>query len=72
MLLLQQIPRSESSVSAIAGGFLARTNNDLPVDEPTQAANGYSATTGQQVQAAFAKWIRRGDLVQITEGPNPK
>lgn len=72
VLLLQQIPLSESSVSAIAGGFLARTNNDLPLDEPTQAANRYAAMTAQQVQAAFAKWIRPGDLVQITEGPNPK
>jgi len=28
--------------------------------------------TAQQVRAAFAKWIRPGDLVQITEGANPK
>jgi zinc protease len=72
VLLLQQIPLSQSSVSAIARGFLARTDNDLPLDEPTQAANRYAAMTAQQVQAAFAKWIRPGDLVQITEGPNPK
>ena len=72
VLLLQQIPLSESSVSAIAGGFLARTNNDLPLDEPTQAANRYAAMTAQQVQAAFAKWIHLSDLVQITEGANPK
>jgi zinc protease len=72
VLLLQQIPLSESSVSAIAGGVLARTNNDLPLDEPTQAANRYAAMTAQQVRAAFAKWIRPGDLVQITEGANPK
>ena len=72
VLLLQRIPLSQSSVSAIARGFLARTDNDLPLDEPTQAANRYAAMTAQQVQAAFAKWIRPGDLVQITEGPNPK
>jgi zinc protease len=36
------------------------------------AANRYAAMTAQQVQAAFAKWIRPGDLVQITEGPNLK
>ena len=72
VLLLQQIPLSQSSVSAIARGLLARTDNDLPLDEPTQAANRYAAMTAQQVQAAFAKWIRPGDLVQITEGPNPK
>jgi zinc protease len=72
VLLLQQIPLSQSSVSAIARGFLARTDNDLPLDEPTQAANRYAAMTAQQVQSAFAKWIRPGDLVQVTEGPNPK
>jgi zinc protease len=72
VLLLQQIPLSESSVSSIAAGFLARTNEDLPLDEPTRAARRYAAMTAQEVQAAFAKWIRPGDLVQITEGPEPK
>jgi len=72
VMLLQQIPLSEASVRAIAAGILARTNNDLPLDEPDRAAHRYAAMTAGQVQAAFAKWLHPGDLVQITEGPNPK
>jgi zinc protease len=70
--LLQQIPLSESSVGSIAEGLISRTTNELPLDEPVLAARMYVKLTPQQVQAAFAKWIRPHDLVQVTEGPNPK
>jgi zinc protease len=70
--LLQQIPLSESSVGSIAEGLISRTTNELPVDEPVLAARMYVKLKPQQVQAAFAKWIRPHDLVQVTEGPNPK
>ena len=46
VLLLQQIPLSESSVSAIARGFLARTNNDLPLDEPTASCESIRRDDG--------------------------
>ncbi len=72
VLLLQQIPLSESSVSSIAGGLLSRVRNKLPLDEPAVAAHKYVLLTAPQVQAAFAKWIRPGDLVQVTQGPAPK
>ncbi len=71
VLLLQQIPLSESSFGSIAAGLLSRIRNELPLDEPTVAAHRYAQLTAQQVQAAFAKWIRPDDLVQITQGPNP-
>jgi len=70
--LLQQIPLSESSVGSIAEGLISRTRDELPLDEPAVAARMYLKLTPQQVQAAFAKWIRPHDLVQVTEGPNPK
>jgi zinc protease len=70
--LLQQIPLSESSVGSIAEGLISRTTNELPVDEPDLAARMYVKLKPQQVQAAFAKWIRPHELVQVTEGPNPK
>ena len=70
--LLQQIPLSESSVGSIAEGLISRTTNELPLDEPVLAARMYVKLTPQQVQAAFAKWIRLHDLVQVTEGPNPQ
>ena len=72
VLLLQQIPLSESSVRSIAEGLISSATNGLPLNEPLMAANVYAKLTPQQVQAAFAKWIRPNDFVQVTEGPNPK
>lgn len=72
VLLLQQIPLSESSIDSIAQGLLARVRNLLPLNEPTLAAHKYVNLTASEVQAAFAKWIRPGDLVEVTQGPAPK
>jgi zinc protease len=69
VLLLQQIPLSESSVGSIAEGLISRATNELPLNEPAVAARRYIDLTPRQVQAAFAKWIRPHDLVQVTEGP---
>lgn len=71
-LLLTQIPLSESSVDAIAGGILARVALKLPLDEPTRAARRYLKLTAPQVQSAFAKWVDVKRLVQVSEGPTPK
>jgi zinc protease len=72
VLLLQQIPLFESSVRSIAEGLVSRAANGLPLDEPVVAAKMYATLTPQQVQAAFAKWIRPHDFVQVIEGPNSK
>jgi zinc protease len=71
-MVLRQLPLGEDSVDDIARGFLDRAEYDLPLDEPTLAAKKYVALTAAEVQAAFAKWIRPGDLVRITQGPAPK
>jgi zinc protease len=71
-LLLREIPLSESSVQRIAYELLWRSTRDLPLDEPTLAAQRYLQLTAAQVMAAFAKWIRPGDLVQVTQGPMPE
>ncbi len=71
-MLLREIPLSESSVGRIAGGFISRTTEDLPLDEPTRAAHRYLSLTAGEVKAAFVKWLRVSDLVQVTEGPTPK
>jgi zinc protease len=44
----------------------------MPLDEPLRAATQYLQTTAAEVQAAFAKWIRPGDFVQVTLGPKPE
>ena len=70
--LLRGIPLSESSMDRIARGLLWRSTHDLPLDEPTLAAQRYLKLTAIQVKAAFAKWLRPGSLVQVTQGPTPK
>jgi zinc protease len=72
MMLLRQIPLSESSIAAIARGMLNRRELDLPLDEPTLAAQRYIALTPAEVQNAFRKWMRPADLVRITQGPPPQ
>jgi len=70
--LLRQVPLSEASVDSIAGGWIHRSTIGLPLDEPIIAAHHYVELTPEQVKAAFAKWIRPDDLVQVTQGPNPQ
>ena len=69
--LLRQIPLEEASLDEIAEGTLQRWALDLPVDEPRRAAERYVALDAATVEAAFAKWVRPDDLVQVTEGPPP-
>jgi zinc protease len=70
-VLLRRTLLAESSVDRIARGLSARATDGLPLDEPSRAAARYLALTGEEVRAAFAKWIRPQDLVQVTEGPSP-
>jgi zinc protease len=72
VLLLREIPLSESSIERIAKGWLSRVELDLPLDEPIRAAHHYVGLQADEVRAAFAKWLRPGQLVEITEGPPPK
>ncbi|HTU42337.1 MAG TPA: pitrilysin family protein [Candidatus Aquilonibacter sp.] len=71
-MLIRQIPLSESSESRIAGGLLARSLMGLPLNEPVLAAEKYEKLSAEEVRAAFAKWIRPGDFVQVIQGPPPK
>ena len=72
VLLLRDIPLSESSVERVAEGWLARSLLGLPLDEPIRAAHRYVSLDAGAVRAAFAKWIRPDDLVEVTQGPAPK
>jgi zinc protease len=71
-LLLRQITLSESSEDGVAGGFVARAEMGLPLDEPTRAAQKYYAITADQIRAAFEKWIHPSAFVQVVRGPAPK
>jgi len=72
ILLLRQLPLSEASTDRIAGSLLSRSQEDLPLDEPVQAAKQYLKITPEQVRDAFARWIRPDDFVQVTMGPSVK
>jgi zinc protease len=72
VLLLREIPLSEASVAEIAGGWLSRSLLGLPLDEPVRAAHRYLDLGAADVRAAFAKWLRPADLVQVSQGPTPR
>jgi zinc protease len=71
-LLLREIPLSESSVDDIAQKLIDYATHDLPLDESIRAARRYLNLTAEEVRAAYAKWLRLGDLVQVVEGPPPQ
>ncbi len=72
VLPLREIPLSQSRVERIATGWLDRSLLDLPLGEPVRAATRYLRFDATAVRAAFAEWIRPGDLVQVNEGPAPR
>jgi zinc protease len=71
-LMMRQIPLSESSEGALAGGLLGRALMGLPLDEPVIAAKTYMRLTADDVKKAFAKNISTDNLVQVVRGPAPQ
>jgi zinc protease len=72
LMLLRDIPLSESSVDQIANGWLSRSELGLPLDEPVLAGKIYTTLDARNVQNAFTKWLRPAGLVQVTQGPVPQ
>jgi zinc protease len=71
-LLVHQVLLANTSTSGIAMGLLHLSQMDLPLDEPTRAANKYLGVTATQVRSAFSRWIRPAGFVQVTTGPEPQ
>jgi zinc protease len=71
-LLLREVPLHESSIDEIAQGLASRVELNLPLDEPTIAAQHYIDLTPAEVQGAFQKWMRPSDLVRTSQGPVPQ
>jgi zinc protease len=71
-LLIRRIPLSNASVDEIAHGLTNRVELELPLDEPAIAARHYMELGPADVEAAFKKWMRPGDLIQVSQGPPPK
>ena len=70
-LALNGIPLPQAGVDGGAAGLLPRARPGLPLDEPRRAARRYASLSAEQVRAAFARWLRLGDLAQVTRGPAP-
>lgn len=70
-LLLRQMALQQSSEDAIAGLLLARAQIGLPLDESRRMGQRFFDMTADDVRAAFAKWIRPEDFVQVVRGPQP-
>jgi zinc protease len=71
-MLLRQTSLDEGSVDDIARGLIGRWELDLPLDEPTIAAQQYVLLSADNIRAAFAKWIRPKDMVRVARGPQPQ
>ncbi|MDE2459914.1 MAG: insulinase family protein, partial [Gammaproteobacteria bacterium] len=71
-LALRSIPLREASVDSIAGGWLQRSVDGLPLDEPLVAGRHYLALTAPEIQKAYKQWLRPADLVEVVKGPTPK
>jgi zinc protease len=71
-MLLRRLSLAEESTGGIARGLIGRWDLNLPLDEPTIAARHYIHLSAGDVRAAFAKWVRPRDLVQVTRGPQPQ
>ncbi len=69
-LAVRALPLQESSQSGVAETLLDRASAGLPLDDASAQAR-FLQITGPQITAAFAKYIRPGDFVQIVQGPTP-
>ena len=70
-LLLRQMALQQSSEDAIATILLARAQIGLSLDESRHMGQRYYDMTADDVRAAFARWIRPQDFVQVVRGPQP-
>ncbi len=67
--LLRQLPMERASYDDIGYEDLHLADLGLPLDQPRRAAQAYYDTTAEQVQAAFQRWLRPNDLVEVVQGP---
>ena len=58
-------------MDSIAWGLIDRTDLELPLNEPTLAAQHYIKLSAEQVRAAFSEWVRPDDLIEVNQGRQP-
>jgi zinc protease len=70
-LAVRALPLQEASQTGVADILLERATSDLPLDDAS-AQKRFLQVTALEISAAFAKWIRPADFVQIVQGPAPQ
>ena len=70
-LAIRELPLREASQAGIAAILLERAGSGMPLDDAS-AEKRYLRVTSSQIAAAFGKWIRPHDFVQIVQGPAPQ
>ena len=68
---IRSIPVGVSSINSIARALLDWAWHDEPLDQPMVAAKHYLTLTPEQVQAAFKKYLKPNNVVQVVQGPPP-
>ena len=72
VLVLRRLQIAEANMAGIGQDLLGLSVLGLPLDEPERSARLYMQMTGEQIRAAFMKWIRPDDFVNVTLGPEPR
>ncbi|HEU5399273.1 MAG TPA: insulinase family protein, partial [Gammaproteobacteria bacterium] len=70
--LLRRIPLKAASMEDVARNLLKYSLDGEPLDEDVVAAQHYAKITAAEVQAAFKRWLRPADMVEVVKGPEPK
>jgi zinc protease len=68
---IRSIPVSVASIDSIGRSLLTWAWHDEPLDQPMVAAKYYLQLTPVQVQAAFKKYLKPQNLMQVVQGPPP-
>ncbi|GGA46803.1 M16 family metallopeptidase [Dyella nitratireducens] len=68
---IRSIPVGVSSISSISRALLNWAWHGEPLDQPMVAAKHYLTLTPAQVQAAFKKYLKPENLMQVVQGPTP-
>jgi zinc protease len=66
---LRRLSMERASVGGIAGQYLRLANLGLPLNSAQIAASRYLAITANDIQQAFATWIRPDDLAEGVKAP---
>ena len=67
--ILRQFPMQQASIAGIAGLYSRLAELGQPLDAVQIASEAYRTMTAEDIRAAFAKWLRPEDLVEVIKGP---